>query len=300
MSYRSWEPNAIGSIVPPFGGSGGGPPPPPAGPDRFAPKYLVGNVPAGDSNVVYSSGGFFYLPDPGDGSGIAAALAAAVLVAGDVWIRPGIYNLGSGSVVTPLVVPTYCLVRGAGEATQILGKASVDQGVFRLFGAGSGLRDLRIEAPPAAEPTAGSIAVVSVVNARCSVQGCVVAVSADAASALLYGIDAQGSAANITNNRIISNGTNASGVPLRLSGGAAAASGNAIAASAADVAAIFIASSENACTSNVCNLGAAPTTAAIVLAAGADNNIVLGNVCRTTPSVDDTAGGVGNEVAHNI
>jgi hypothetical protein len=284
----------------------GGGPPPPAGPDRFAPKYLVGNVAAGDSNVAYSSGGFTYIPDPGDGSGIAAALAAAnpsspsFVAAGDVWIRPGIYNLGSGSVVTPLVVPTYCLVRGAGEATQILGKASVDQGVFQLFGAGSGLRDLRIEAPPAAEPTAGSIAVVSAVNSRCSVQGCVVAVSADAASALLYGIDAQGPAANITNNRIISNGTNASGVPLRLSGGAAAASGNAIAASAADVAAIFIASSENACTSNVCNLGAAPTTAAIVLAAGADNNIVLGNVCRTTPSVDDTAGGVGNEVAHNI
>lgn len=162
MSYRAWEPNAIGSIVPPFGGSsggGGG-----GGVDRFAPKYLVGNVANGDSATAYSAGGFSYIPDPGDGTGIEAALLAADAsapggVRGDVWIRPGTYDLDAGSTASPLVIPSGVRVQGAGgSATIILGRASGDQGVFVLR-ANAQLANLTVVGQTSTSTT-GSVAVV--------------------------------------------------------------------------------------------------------------------------------------------
>lgn len=97
--------------------SGAGGPPPPASLDRFAPKYLVGNVPAGDSNLAYSAAGFTYIADPGDGSGIRAALLAAQATPGDVWIRPGQYLLAARDL--PLTVPPRVRVQGAGDSTYI-------------------------------------------------------------------------------------------------------------------------------------------------------------------------------------
>jgi len=145
VSYRAFEPNAIGSIVPPFAGGSGGQPGPGGGPDRFAPKYLVGNVPAGDSATPYSQAGFEYIPDPGDGSGIAAALIAASLPGGlgDVWIRPGIYTLVTGG----LVVPAGVRLMGAGDAT-VLSYAVPSNAAGTLFTVlnGSELRDFRIVA----------------------------------------------------------------------------------------------------------------------------------------------------------
>jgi hypothetical protein len=60
--------------------------------------------------------------------------------------------------------------------------------------------------------------------------------------------------------------------------------------------AIGIGTDENTCANNVCSLDVPPATAAIVVSG--DNNVVIGNVCRTAPAVADT--GAGNEVAHNI
>ena len=115
------------------------------GPDKFAPKYLVGNTLNGDSTASYSSGGFVYFPDPGDGSGIAAALSAASLVTGDVWIRPGTYDLSSGSVAVPMPIPANVRVEGSGAgATTILSKKNPDsQQVFECA-AGSSIFDLSI------------------------------------------------------------------------------------------------------------------------------------------------------------
>lgn len=96
--------------------SGGGPLPP-AGQDRFAPKYLVGNTTAGDSNIAYSAAGFTYIADPGDGSGIRAALLAAQATPGDVWIRPGQYLLAASDL--PLTIPPRVRVQGAGDTTYI-------------------------------------------------------------------------------------------------------------------------------------------------------------------------------------
>lgn len=155
MSYRAWEPNAIGSIVPPFGGSSGGG----GGVDRFAPKYLVGNVANGDSATAYNTDGFRYFPDPGDGTGIEAALAAASGVKGDVWIRPGTYDLDAGAVTTPLTIPVGVRVQGAGDtATIIRGRSAGDQGVFVMLG-NTQLATMTVEGRTSASIT-GSVAVI--------------------------------------------------------------------------------------------------------------------------------------------
>lgn len=94
---------------------GGPPPPPPSSQDRFAPKYLVGNEDDGDTAIAYNTGGFRYFKDPGDGSGIEAALLAAATVPGDVWIRPGQYNFTDlGAPALPLTIPAGVRVQGAG------------------------------------------------------------------------------------------------------------------------------------------------------------------------------------------
>lgn len=99
-----------------LGGGGGG-----QTQDHQAPRVIVGNAPAGDTAFVCD------ILDPGDGSGIASALAAAVSPT-DIWIRSGTYDLGAGAVVGPLVVPTNVTVRGAGaEATIIRGRADQRQ-----------------------------------------------------------------------------------------------------------------------------------------------------------------------------
>lgn len=106
MSSR-WIPRITGP------GNGGFPPAPPAEQEYFAPKYIVGNIPAGDSAVGYSVGGFTYVPDTGDGSGIEAALVLAAIVPGDIWIRPGTYTRPIGA--TRFIVPGNTRVWGAGR-----------------------------------------------------------------------------------------------------------------------------------------------------------------------------------------
>ena len=140
------------------GGGGQGPPGPP-GPDHFAPKYLIGNIPAGDDPVGFNLNGFRYIPDPGDGSAIALALTQPN-GPGDLWIRPGIYNLSNGGVVTPLIVPPNVRVQGSGLTTIILARSTGNQGAFAL-GTSSSLRDMTISA--AASPASlGSDALVTV------------------------------------------------------------------------------------------------------------------------------------------
>jgi hypothetical protein len=118
--------------------TGGGPTPPSGDPNRFAPKWIVGNIPAGDSPTYTFDGGFIYIPDPGDGTGIQAALSQAALTPGDVWIRPGTYDFGAGAVAMPLVIPAGCRVQGSGFGAsygtilQAKSAASDTQAVFRL------------------------------------------------------------------------------------------------------------------------------------------------------------------------
>lgn len=106
------------------GGSGGGS-------DFFAPKYVVGNALTGDTVPDYSAGGFTYILDPGDGTGIEAALALSALVPGDVAVRPGVYDFSTGPAVMPLTVPAGVRVIGSGAGTcELRSRTSGDQGIF--------------------------------------------------------------------------------------------------------------------------------------------------------------------------
>lgn len=124
----------------PNGSGGGG-----SSQDRFAPKYLVGNVNNGDSVTAYSTDGFYYIPDLGDGDGIALALSYAdsssvgFVATGDVWIRPGIYTTENS-----FTVPADVTVRGAGASTIIVGvPGAINQGLFTMK-AGSSLRSMAL------------------------------------------------------------------------------------------------------------------------------------------------------------
>ena len=131
-------------------GSGGGPPPPGDSLDRFAPKYLVGNELSGDTtDTTGTAAGFTYYSDPGDGTGIAAALSDAATTAGDVWIRPGTYT-----TTAPFTVPPDVAVRGAGPSTIVVGApGTINQGLFTMR-AGSSLRSMAITHN---EPTAPAV-----------------------------------------------------------------------------------------------------------------------------------------------
>jgi len=151
--------------------SAGGGPPPPASLDRFAPKYLVGNVPAGDDNVAYNTGGFMYIPDPGDGSGIAIALTQPN-GPGDVWLRPGSYSLSTGA---PLVVPDNCRLVGAGRALSIISSdtAAGHSQETLVLGQDSELIGIQVNSGAQAAPGAGaSRAVVRVSGAQARVLDC--------------------------------------------------------------------------------------------------------------------------------
>lgn len=112
-----------------WGGGGSG------GPDRFGPTVVVGNTVAGDSAVAYSLDGFHYVPDTGNGAGIATALG---LLAGGGYlhIRRGTYSFSNaGGPAGPLTVPAGVSVRGDGRlATTVTGRATGDQGVFITTG----------------------------------------------------------------------------------------------------------------------------------------------------------------------
>lgn len=105
--------------------------------DKFAPKYLVGNELAGDTAASASASGFVYFQDPGDGTGILAALAAAGVTPGDVWVRPGTYTLDQR-----LVVPAGVLMRGAGMGLTIIENGNGADECVIVLRTASGLRDL--------------------------------------------------------------------------------------------------------------------------------------------------------------
>jgi hypothetical protein len=182
-------------------GSGGGP----TGPDHIAPKYLVGNVLAGDSAVAYSTDGFVYIPDPGDGSGIAAALSQAATVPGDVWIRPGTYDFGqAGSPSTPLTIPAGTRVQGAGNTTRLRARTDGDQGVFVMAAGGAGtdsalssLRDLSILVGQGADPTAVSLAAVLVKAGGATITGVNFDINTTALSVLRHAILIDTGGANV-------------------------------------------------------------------------------------------------------
>lgn len=138
-------------------GGGGG-----SSTDRFAPKYMVGNESNGDTAAAYAASGFTYFSDPGDGSGIEAALAAAALVPGDISVRPGVYDFSIGSVVMPLTVPAGVRICGSGVGScELRSSTSGDQGIFVLADTGIGVQDFSFVVQSSGEAIyLGSIAAI--------------------------------------------------------------------------------------------------------------------------------------------
>jgi hypothetical protein len=140
----------IPRISGPNGGGGGG-----GTADLRTATIIVGNATHGDTLDDCD------ILDPGDGTGIAAALAASAF-SDDVFIRGGVYTLGVG--VGPLVVPDAVSVRAGGAgAALIICAVSGDQGMFSL-GVGCRLEGLTLgyNTFGGVGPFAGSTALVDV------------------------------------------------------------------------------------------------------------------------------------------
>ena len=126
--------------------------------DRYAPAIIVGNAPAGDTLL-----NCHYL-DLGDGEQLQAALIEAgqdqMHPKWDVWIRPGTYDLGAGTLTEPLTIPEEVRVCGAGRRlTKIRTKSLDDQGAFVLL-PGAALENVRIDVATPTDVCSGSTAVV--------------------------------------------------------------------------------------------------------------------------------------------
>lgn len=124
----------------PSGGGGGGPPEP--GTDKFAPRYLVGNVPNGDP-AVSTPLPFRYIADPGDGTGIALAATEAIANPGDIWVRPGTYTWTGTDRIS---IPANRRLRGAGRGltTIVNDNAAPDDNTMFELAAGAELAQMSI------------------------------------------------------------------------------------------------------------------------------------------------------------
>jgi len=120
--------------------------------DRRTAYYVVGNAPNGDTAVVCD-----YL-DAGDGVQLVAALAAAG-AGRDVYVRPGLYDLGAGVAASPFIVPAGVHMRGAGRGHTFLRTKSTDQGAL-LINALAAAEDLTVEVSLPTAPCVGQIAPV--------------------------------------------------------------------------------------------------------------------------------------------
>jgi len=120
-------------------------------------RFIVGNALSGDTTADCT------FLDPGDGSGIQAAIAAASLATrGDIFVRSGSYTRPSGAPA--FTIPGNVTVRGSGSETKITGNDT--QRTIFLMLTGSSLKDLFLQLPtPVAMGTTGSAAVVCQNNA---------------------------------------------------------------------------------------------------------------------------------------
>lgn len=237
----------------------------------FAPRYLVGNVPNGDPAAAQAAP-FQYIPDPGDGSGIAAALAAAAASPGLIEVRAGTYDFNAGAVTGPLLIPAGTTLHGAGLSTLIKARSDGgDQGVFTLDQRSS-LQAMQVVADRPGVPTGGHTAVVSIAGDDVLVTGVLVSANPNPGDALQAALQVQPAArSRVLGNRVALLGSNG-GAACDLSGTETVLSGN-----------------------NVTAVGGDPC-----LRESANNNYLAGNVLNAggNPQVVNT--GVNNTTAPNV
>jgi len=162
------------------------PPPPlpgPSGGDHFAPKYLLGITTNGYPAVPLPAP-YRYIPEPGDGSGLATALAEAAINPGPIYISAGNILFDAGATVGPLTVPPGVELIGSGRGiTNITGKLhSPFGGVFELS-ANSSISDMTIEGGSTDTPSGIAVAVVDLKGVS-SVSRCKITAHRPAAGAM--------------------------------------------------------------------------------------------------------------------
>jgi len=101
-------------------------------------RYIVGNTAAGDPATAQAAP-FVYIADPGDGSGIAQALALAATTSGSIFIRRGTYAYAGSAAMT---VPAN--VRVLGEGPNTLVTSSADDNCIFLLNDGSELGNMSL------------------------------------------------------------------------------------------------------------------------------------------------------------
>lgn len=138
----------------PPGASGGGPAPP-SGTDRFEATIIVGNVPNGDPAVA-QAGAFAYVPDTGDGVGLATALsdAASSGLPTRIRLRPGTYDFALSGTGLPRTIPSNVTLEGSGESVTIVAGRAASRAVFEVA-ENANLRDLTITLPNPAGNVSG-------------------------------------------------------------------------------------------------------------------------------------------------
>lgn len=124
--------------------------------DRRTAYSVVGNALNGDTSFVCD-----YL-DVGDGVQLQAALLAAG-AGRDVYVRPGVYDLGLGAATSPLIVPAGVHIRGAGRGHTFIVTKTTDQGAFQI-NAGASVDDLTVNVALPSGPCAGQTSVVLLNN----------------------------------------------------------------------------------------------------------------------------------------
>jgi len=195
-----------------------------------APTIIVGNVPAGDPATARTSPR--YIPDIGDGAGIALALGELAASSDGGWlhVRCGTYDLGLGtSPALPLVV-SGCRVTGDGDAP-IIKMSATDRRVFQLTNSAPGvlgrapeLEDIRIEFVAATAGATGTAVVEQSAATRALIENVEVIKltnPTDNAHESLTSIFLGTTAARFLNCRVVSADDNTAGtgvVGIRLSG----------------------------------------------------------------------------------
>ena len=133
--------------------------------DVRANAIVVGNAPAGDTTADCD------VLDPGDGSGIATAIASAGTNR-DVYIRPGLYEIPPGSTSSPFSVGSNVRVIGAGKLLTIIkiSKGSGDIGAF-ILGSSSEIHNLGVIVAEPTGATSGSTYGIDATAEGCVVSG---------------------------------------------------------------------------------------------------------------------------------
>lgn len=146
------------------------------------PSFVVGNAISGDTIADCD------FLDPGDGSGIQAALtAAAATSGGQIFIKRGNYNFDLPTSPVPMTLPDYVGINGENRGSVNFTASSTQRTSF-VFGIGNTLRDIFINQIPAAAGAVGDYVIDLSLADEFTIEGLTIDVGAFNANESMIGI----------------------------------------------------------------------------------------------------------------